>query len=322
MQRAHGGAGDAAAAATVVAPLLQLRRAAQKAEKLARFARAVELYERALAAAELALPRDSLVNAALLDNQLVAMNYIEPQATATSPAAAARMEVKLRSLSLLHARWQAGTLFSPTADEAAYFVDEYPHLPAQVCGAFFYIIAATNVARIHRFLPPRTPAEAEARLHAVYGALGVALETDARGMLERDPRTGQAWPAFSLPASMAFYLISVMHNLVTFSLSAEAGLLLRLRATCGLTAAEELALRRLAERHKATAERVQEDTRRNMGGLVADHKQTAAVDAARHGLRRCALPSCDAQEAHPKLFKLCGRCRGAAYCCAAHCVED
>jgi hypothetical protein len=43
---------------------------------------------------------------------------------------------------------------------------------------------------------------------------------------------------------------------------------------------------------------------------------------ARHGLRRCALPSCDAQEAHPKLFKLCGRCRGAAYCCAQHSKED
>jgi hypothetical protein len=47
-----------------------------------------------------------------------------------------------------------------------------------------------------------------------------------------------------------------------------------------------------------------------------------AADAARHGLRRCALPACDAQEPHPKLFKLCGRCRGVAYCCAAHSVED
>jgi hypothetical protein len=51
-------------------------------------------------------------------------------------------------------------------------------------------------------------------------------------------------------------------------------------------------------------------------------QQAAAVDTARHGLRRCALPACDAQEPHPKLFKLCGRCRGAAYCCAAHSVED
>jgi hypothetical protein len=54
----------------------------------------------------------------------------------------------------------------------------------------------------------------------------------------------------------------------------------------------------------------------------AEHQQIAAADVARHGLRRCALPACGAQEAHPKLFKLCGRCRGAAYCCAAHSVED
>jgi hypothetical protein len=49
---------------------------------------------------------------------------------------------------------------------------------------------------------------------------------------------------------------------------------------------------------------------------------SAAADAARHGLRRCALPACAVQEPHPKLFKLCGRCHAAAYCCAAHSVED
>jgi hypothetical protein len=77
MQRAHEGAdaaAAAAAAAATVAPLLQLKRAAQKAENLARFARAVELYERALAAAELAQPHDSLVTAALV-NELRLTHY-------------------------------------------------------------------------------------------------------------------------------------------------------------------------------------------------------------------------------------------------------
>jgi hypothetical protein len=63
-----------------------------------------------------------------------------------------------------------------------------------------------------------------------------------------------------------------------------------------------------------------------MPKVVADasagQQQAAAADTARHGLRRCALPACDAQEPHPKLFKLCGRCRGAAYCCVAHSKED
>jgi hypothetical protein len=54
MERAHGGANATpTAAAATVAPLLKLKRAAEKAEKLARLSRAVELYERAIAAAEL-----------------------------------------------------------------------------------------------------------------------------------------------------------------------------------------------------------------------------------------------------------------------------
>jgi hypothetical protein len=47
-----------------------------------------------------------------------------------------------------------------------------------------------------------------------------------------------------------------------------------------------------------------------------------AADVAKHGLRCCALPSCGDTEPHPKLFKLCGRCHVAAYCCATHSVED
>jgi hypothetical protein len=39
-------------------------------------------------------------------------------------------------------------------------------------------------------------------------------------------------------------------------------------------------------------------------------------------LRRCALPECDATEPQPKAFKLCGRCRAAAYCSAAHQQAD
>jgi hypothetical protein len=147
MQRAHGRA--AAAAAATVAPLRQLKRAAQKAVKLARLARAVELYKRALAAAELALPRDSLVIAALLNDVIMAHSAISQandENTLADALAAAPEEFKLRSLRLLHARWQAGTLFVPMPEETAYFVeeDEFPGLPAQMCGAFFYLIRYRN----------------------------------------------------------------------------------------------------------------------------------------------------------------------------------
>jgi hypothetical protein len=309
------------AAAATVAPLLQLKRAAQKSLSLARYARAVELFERALAAAELAQPRDSLVIALLDKLDIAHCNAVE--ANPNSLATAERVELGLRSFLLLHARWQAGTLFAPTAEETAYLAEEeYPYLPAQMCGAFFYVPVAELMADMQVF-PPRTPAEAEARVRGVCGALRAALETDARGMLERNPRTGQAWSASAASSSPSVpHIKSAMHRLVTFALSDEACLLLRMRAACGLTAAEETALRRLAERLSATAERARQRIPEQAEDLKAEKMQAAAADVARHGLRRCALPACHAQEPHPKLFKLCGRCRGAAYCCAAHSVED
>jgi hypothetical protein len=111
---------------------------------------------------------------------------------------------------------------------------------------------------------------------------------------------------------------------VTLALSDEAGMLLRMRAACGMAPAEETALRRLAERQKEVAHQRNEHVGQSnkIEVLNALQQQAAAADAARYGLRRCALSSCDAQEPHPKLFKLCGRCRGAAYCCAAHSAED
>ena len=48
----------------------------------------------------------------------------------------------------------------------------------------------------------------------------------------------------------------------------------------------------------------------------------AAADVARHGLRRCARPGCGATEPHPKAFKVCSRCRGAAYCAPSCQAQD
>jgi hypothetical protein len=325
MQRARESADAAAAAAAVatVAPLLQLTRAAKKAEDLARFSRALELYERALAAAELSQPRDSLIIAALLDKlDMMHQDSYEQGLEGNTPnlnAIAAGNVVLVRSFHLLHARWQAGTLFRPTAEEVAYLVeDEHPALPAQMCGALFYISVAKNVAQQHLL-----PANSEARLQGVYGALRAALEMDARGMPERHPRTGQAWSALPGRASCAVPVVKmVARRFVAYALSDEAGLLLRLRAACGLTATEETALRQLAERYKATAERAQQELPKLTERANARQQHAAAADVARHGLRRCALPSCNVQEPHPKLFKLCGRCRSAAYCCAQHSKED
>jgi hypothetical protein len=51
--------------------------------------------------------------------------------------------------------------------------------------------------------------------------------------------------------------------------------------------------------------------------------RAATADVARHGLRRCALPSCGATEPHPKCYKLCGAAAALhIYCSAAHSKED
>jgi hypothetical protein len=105
---------------------------------------------------------------------------------------------------------------------------------------------------------PCTPSELEARLHALYSALQAALDADARGMLERNPRTGQAWSDPLAPSPNAFFLKSGVHRLVTDALCNHVGLLLR--GTCGLSPAEETALRQLAERYKADCERDERET--------------------------------------------------------------
>jgi hypothetical protein len=47
-----------------------------------------------------------------------------------------------------------------------------------------------------------------------------------------------------------------------------------------------------------------------------------AADLARHGLRRCALPACGAQEPAPRTYKKCGRCGAVHYCCGDHQAAD
>jgi hypothetical protein len=299
----------AAAAADTVAPLLRLRRSAEQAFELARFTRAQELAERALAAAEATLPGDSLVGAHLLQFviQLRTTLADDVAAAAQTPAgytvalkaAWARDEQALplsqRCLALLNARWRAGTLLSLSPEEAAFFADLQMPNP----GAVAYIVGASHAACCWPAL--RTPAEEEARVRGVHGALRAALELEARGGLNDISST-----------------LDALRNLLTFSLLGPPhGLLQQLRSVCGLTPADEIALQQLQQHNDALRlENVSCAVR------LASIQERGAADVARHGLRRCALPACGDTEPHPKAYKLCGRCRGAAYCCAAHSAED
>jgi hypothetical protein len=208
------------------------------------------------------------------------------------------LSLSQRSLALLHARWRAGALFSlVTPEEAAFFADG---LQMPCPGAEAYILDASDAACWWPAL--HTPAEEEARVRGVHGALRAALELEARGGLNH-----------VIPD-----MLVALHNLLTCSLLGPPhGLLQQLRSVCGLTPADEIALRQLQQHNNELRQGLI-----SSADVLAALQERGADDVARHGLRRCALPACGATEAHPKLFKLCGRCRGAAYCCAGHSNED
>jgi hypothetical protein len=300
----------ATTAADTVAPLLRLQRAIRQAFELARFARALELSERALTAAEATLPGDSLVvthlqqvviqlRTAYTEDILAAVQT--PGYTVALRAAWAREERALllsqRSLALLHARWRAGSRLSLVSpEEAAFFAGLQMPNP----GADAYIVGASHAACCWPALP--APAEEEARVRSVHGALRAALELEALGGLN----------------DMITCTLDALHNLLTFSLlGSPQGLLQQLRSVCGLTPADENALRSLLQHSNELRQQTV-----SVSELLTSVQERGAEDVARHGLRRCALPACGNTELHPKAYKLCGRCRGTAYCCAAHSAED
>ncbi len=202
-----------------------------------------------------------------------------------------------RSLALLYARWRAGALLSLSCEEAAFFADS---LKVPCPGVNVYVTCASDAACCWPAL--RTPADEEARVRSVQGALRAALDLQSRGGLDDVLST----------------TLHALRNLLSCSLLGPPhGLQQQLRAVCGLTPTDEDALQQLQQHNSALLQRTVSDA-----DQFAFMQARGVEDVARHGLRCCAMPACAKTEAHPKLFKLCGRCRGAAYCCAAHSKED
>jgi hypothetical protein len=340
---AAGGSGggaraNAAAAAAALAALVQLDNAALDAEELGRTARAAELRERALAAAESALPADSFVILGLLNNlatfQLnAALNSAiargVPAATASAQAFYSDerlLALSRKTLMLCDARWRAGTFFTSTPEERTFF--DARGLSAHLVGAVAYLAGAAEMLTC--WPPPRTRAEDEARLRIVHGALQACLEMERRGFMSGQAlRTGgppQTRATEDATHISALSVVRCAHNLLTAVWGTRTGgVWQRLRATCAIPAEEETALRQLAERNRAEALEISADVAafdKEVCDGVAEQQQRAAADVARHGLRKCALPECAATEAQPKLFKVCGRCRAACYCSEAHQQQD
>jgi hypothetical protein len=317
-----------------IEPLLKLKHAALKAANLSRLERARELYERALAAADAALPRDSLaVASSLLKDCLISRLRVASAITAHAPPGSADelaggmlvasawhtdaqlLRLSQRSLALLHSRWRAGSLFTLTPEEALFLADEEGGQTAwAAAGALLYIECAADAASLWPAL--HAPADQELRLHGVRGARQAALEVDARGLLVVGPALSAA--SLDLRRVTCSQVLNTVHRLelcVSMNRTLDGGVH-GLRDGCRLSPAQEAALQQLSQRGSTQyVPPAWEDVSARM-------QACATADVARHGLRRCALPACDKTEAHPKLFKLCGRCRGAAYCCAEHSVQD
>jgi hypothetical protein len=298
-----------------VAPLLQLALAANDAYGRLRLPRALELYERALALAEKTAPESTLLIVMLLEKILDSrMNLAiggnasvteDLKALAALHIAAWRDDLQLlrlsqRRLGLLRARWAAGTLLTPTPQELCFY-GKFSDTP-ELLGVELFAGWAVDALMYWPHASPTFAGSADC-LRGIHEALRAVLAMQSM----RQTRT----IAF---APTALNSLSVtLHVVLT-----DASWLERLRTACGLSHADETELRKLhQELEQSTAARF-EICRSTRDAIDA----RGAADVARHGLRSCALPSCNSAEPAPKTYKLCGRCRGVAYCCAAHSKED
>jgi hypothetical protein len=312
--------------------------AGQAAYGLGRFARSVELYERALAAADAdaTLPRDSLLVTLVLYHLVEArvetaeLHVPGGAADAQHNKAAARaaawhadpraLALSQRALKLMRARFDAGTLFAPLTpvERSAMDAAELSHdkelpgaLPSQRADRLFAVAADAMMY----WPPPSDLAAEEARLRGVTAAAKALLTLNAHGVMHEGRRMNDL---LLLPQDSAVLVTALLRE-VLHGNTASGGLLHKLRATCGLTREEEATLRQdvlPAVTQMALAER---DA--FMAGWEAQQRR-AAEDVARHGLRACALPGCCATEPQPKTFKVCSRCRRACYCSPAHQAAD
>lgn len=206
------------------------------------------------------------------------------------------------------ARWQADPAWPASPAEVAFSADD--SRPAAALGAESFFACVGDALR---WWPP---------LRNVRATSTLALEADGR--LDSSPNATRSWVS---PAGAPTLRMSVT-NLLDVALHEIAATLQQLRAACGLSGAEERALRALHGRLSATEQHTDHARMYSLLNttLFAARREAGAADVARHGLRACALPGCGATEPYPKAFKLCGcgscSCRGAAYCCAQHSADD
>jgi hypothetical protein len=273
--------GDAAMPA-----VMQLHLAARAAAVEGASARAAQLRASALAAAHGALPADSLVTTALAFRVVNPHSAVQDDRRAPLPpdcpiedvfaygerviqalrrrgddrpeeermlATEERKQLLLRCFEVLHSRWRAGTLHTPSADETTFFLNSGTREAPEVCGADLYAQCAMLAVLIPNTWPRECADDVSAaawrdqRMRAVAGATRAALEAFARGDLAPRPA-----PPHLRDFQACAHPIRALDKLLEAVLTEERGLLQPLRSAHGLRRAEEAQLRALWAQRRNT----------------------------------------------------------------------
>ena len=317
-----------------------LTRAARKQMHGMHHARAVELLARALAAAEALGQPDCLVVASLrqvhLDEQftmvatdcdcdgddaskLAAAIALLSTLEAHLPAVFETLERRRAQGTLCAGRcrahevaWSAGFAYAealPRVDEASRKKDssdeEHKPLYSQHVGVEAYFAAAKTAVRISAWLMQARP--------------------------QPDPLTAACLTFIERALQFALQPVSVEHGDQTFKMvtSVESfflhnfrkDLLPHLKPEAPGCAGVLVAWRDLERNGPLLRWLLGDKMRANIERLDTAHADAQAAKDARTPLRSCALPSCDAREAHVAHFKKCGACGVVFYCSKEHQTE-
>ena len=318
------------AAVAAVQPLIDLYTSSIAASNRNARPRALEFGLRAVALAETALPAGSLVTAELRAHVIV---LLPVQAAAaemvTTPDAMARMQLlyatawrddprlvatSRQNLEALRRRWRAGTLAAPCAEEHAFLLSTLG-ADARLFGARLFLNTAQEV--LQHWPPDKLDAAALAHLR---DAIAAVLEADARGELIPAVRPE------GLDDDPAQDVLCFIRELLGGNCMNQRTPQQRIKlARDLLTPTQAHALQAMTRRLLpliSCDERARERARAEMVAMSSAVAAATATDVARHGLQRCALPSCAAQEPAPRTYKRCSRCAAAFYCCVAHQRQD
>ena len=324
MGDARAAASSSEDAAATVAPLVALWKRSTEMFSKQRWARSLELMERALEQARQTLPQDNLV-AVWMNGFVVVQRMISGSelASITAPRPDGSLKFSASTsdahfltammcerLAACCARFKAGTLSTPTPEEVAFFstCKQLDAAPEGRVGEELLFISTTETLDW-----TGSDCEVLAGLKAcgVSAMLQIALSLDARGELEpwlRKRDKTHSCLARVLAGVLASNTERAQNHLCVF-LPPEA------EVSRSRLEALHRTLPNISGGHEPLSDI-------SVSALVAQLQGTAAADVARHGLRTCTLPGCGAKEPHPRFFKCCSRCRSVFYCSSEHQRED